>query len=235
MQLHWDGNNTSLAERNLSAAIGAGVTPKTVDHAAIERVAAWLGDLAPPPSPLRPDAAAVERGRAVYMQVCAACHGYQGATGYVFRGERLGKVVPIQDIGTDRGRLDSYTEAFRQRQLDEIFEGTPYDFKEFRKTDGYANHPLDGLWLRAPYLHNGSVPTLADLLEPPDARPTRFWRGYDVLDPARVGFVSSGPEAERTGVAYDVTAPGNSNAGHTYGTTLPAEDKRALLEFLKTF
>jgi hypothetical protein len=78
------------------------------------------------------------------------------------------------------------------------------------------------------------VPTLADLLEPPDARPKRFWRGYDVLDPARVGFVSSGLEAERTGVAFDVTAPGNSNAGHTYGTTLPAEDKRALLEFLKT-
>ena len=104
----------------------------------------------------------------------------------------------------------------------------------FRSTNGYVPPLHDGLWLRGPYLHNGSVPTLADLLEVPEARPKRFWRGYDVVDPVRVGFVSSGPEAERSGTPYDVTAPGNGNAGHTYGTTLPAEDKRALLEFLKT-
>ena len=54
MHLHWDGNNTSLAERNLSAALGAGVTPESVDHDAIERVAAWLGDLQPPRSPYLP-------------------------------------------------------------------------------------------------------------------------------------------------------------------------------------
>src|SRR5262245_41131751 len=62
MQLHWDGNNRSLAERNLSAAIGAGVTPRTVDHAAIRRVAAWLGDLRPPPSPHVVDPQAAQRG-----------------------------------------------------------------------------------------------------------------------------------------------------------------------------
>jgi hypothetical protein len=52
MHLHWDGNNTSLAERNLSAAIGAGVTLATVDQPAIDRVANWLLDLRPPPSHL---------------------------------------------------------------------------------------------------------------------------------------------------------------------------------------
>ncbi len=94
--------------------------------------------------------------------------------------------------------------------------------------------PHDGLWLRAPYLHNGSVPTLTDLLEPPAQRPTRFWRGYDVYDPVKVGFVSTGREAERAGTPYDTSRPGNSNAGHVYGTTLPPESKRALLEYLKT-
>jgi mono/diheme cytochrome c family protein len=128
MHLHWDGNNTSLAERNLSAALGAGVTPETVDHAAIQRVAAWLGDLQPPRSPHRVDAAAAERGRALYMNACAACHGYQGPDRYVFEGAKLGTVEPNSTLGTDSGRLDSYTEAFRQRQLAELFAGTPFQF-----------------------------------------------------------------------------------------------------------
>jgi len=78
------------------------------------------------------------------------------------------------------------------------------------------------------------VPKLADLLEPPGSRPKKFWRGYDVYDPTRVGFVTDGPEAERAGTPLDVALPGNSNAGHTYGTELPPEQKRALLEYLKT-
>jgi RoxA-like, cytochrome c-like len=93
---------------------------------------------------------------------------------------------------------------------------------------------LDGLWLRAPYLHNGSVPTLADLLEPMAARPKRFWRGVDLFDSVRVGFVTTGADAERYGTLYDTSRPGNGNAGHLYGTTLTPENKRALIEYLKT-
>ena len=78
------------------------------------------------------------------------------------------------------------------------------------------------------------MPSLADLLEPVAARPTTFWRGYDVYDPVRVGFVTTGPEAEREGSLLDTSRPGNSNAGHTYGTELPPADKRALLEYLKS-
>jgi hypothetical protein len=104
----------------------------------------------------------------------------------------------------------------------------------FATKGGYVAVPLDGIWVRAPYLHNGSVPTLADLLEAAPSRPARFWRGYDVYDPVRGGFVSAGPEAVRTGTLYDTSLPGNANTGHTYGTELPAESKRALLEYLKT-
>jgi hypothetical protein len=78
------------------------------------------------------------------------------------------------------------------------------------------------------------VPTLVDLLEPIPARPTKFWRGYDVFDPVRVGFITAGPEAERIGTPLDVSLPGNSNAGHDYGTGLTPDEKRALLEYLKT-
>ena len=235
MQLHWDGNNPSLAERNLSAALGAGVTPDTVDHDRLERVARWLQDLPPPPSPHKPDGDAVTRGAAIYARDCAACHGRQGAEGYEFTGRYLGQVEPLERIGTDRARLDSYTEEFQQRQVTELFAGTPYAFREFRKTGGYANMPLDGLWLRGPYLHNGSVPTLYDLLNPPAARPVTFSRGSDVVDGQKGGFVSPPCTEVDEGVCFDTRLPGNSNAGHVYGTGLTPDQKADLLAYLLTF
>src|SRR5262249_25105082 len=118
---------------------------------------------------------------------------------------------------------------------------------------GYTAVQLDGLWLRAPYLHNGSVPTIADLLEPPTCRPTSFYSGYDVLDTENIGFVArrcdepmaarpSGCEpirqtgciANGRGWRFDTKERGNSNEGHAFGTTLSADDKRRLLAFLKT-
>ena len=93
------------------------------------------------------------------------------------------------------------------------------------KIEAYQSPPLDGVWLRAPYLHNGSVPNLSDLLKPVDQRPKIFYRGYDVYDPVNVGFVTTGPEAERAGWRHDVTVRGDSNIGHTYGVGLSAEEK----------
>jgi hypothetical protein len=92
----------------------------------------------------------------------------------------------------------------------------------------------EGVWARAPYLYNGSVPTLADLLNAPAARPAVFYRGYDVYDQEKVGFVHEGPDAERVGYRFNTAERGNSNAGHTHGTQLSPDDKRALIEFLKT-
>jgi mono/diheme cytochrome c family protein len=237
MNLHWDGNNASLSERNLSAAIGAGVTVESVDHAAIERVADWLGDLKPPPSPHQPEGAAVDRGKAIYMAECAECHGYQDGQSYVFEGPGIGQVEPIANLGTDRARLDSYTEAFREQQLDRLFAGTPYQFRHFKKTDGYANLPLDGLWLRGPYLHNGSVPTLKALLQPPEQRPKSFLRGLDVIDPAG-GFIASDcspAEPPMKGYCFDTTLPGNGSGGHAYGVDLTEAEKADLLAYLLTF
>ncbi len=174
MELHWDGNNKSLAERNLSAALGAGVTVKSVDHTAIERVAEWLKDLKPPPSPHKIDAAAAERGKSLYMRHCAACHGWQEKTGYVFDRKPARQGHAEHGAEGRSGRLNSYTEAFRERQINELFAGTPYQFKYFTKTNGYANMPLDALWLRGPYMHNGSVPTLRALLTAPGERPKAY-------------------------------------------------------------
>jgi hypothetical protein len=235
LQLHWDGNNDSVDERNLSAGLGAGITPVTVDHAGLARVRQWTWTLKPPPYPYPVDQSLVARGAAIYGQECGRCHADHRFRDGQRSGDRLGQVEDIDRIGTDRHRLDSYTPAFAANQY-ALFPDSPYRFKRFRKTHGYANHPLDGIWLRGPYLHNGSVPTLRALLDEPSRRPVSFYRGYDVFDTQGVGFVSTVARADgRSFFLYDTAIPGNSNGGHEYGTTLPEADKAAIVEYLKTF
>ncbi|HWO23231.1 MAG TPA: cytochrome c [Kofleriaceae bacterium] len=94
----------------------------------------------------------------------------------------------------------------------------------------YKARPLNGIWATAPFLHNGSVPTLYDLLLPPAERPATFAVGRMEYEPRKVGYVSDG------GVPFvlDTRVPGNSNRGHEYGTQLADGDRWALVEYLKT-
>lgn len=226
MALHWDGNNNFVQERNMSAAIGAGANPDSLDMESLQRIANWIMDLPPPPMPQNyVDTSKVALGASIYQAQCAECHAANGA--------KVGQVTPLAQIGTDPERLNSFTPQMAQRMLT-IGAGYPWQFSHFRKTDGYANMPLDGVWLRAPYLHNGSIPNLRDLLLPPSQRPTVFYRGYDVYDYANVGYVSSGADAERAGFRYDTRVRGNGNGGHTYGADLTPSDIDALIEYLKT-
>src|SRR5215510_5271320 len=223
--LHWDGNNNLVEERNKSAAIGAGATPESLDVAALKRIEDWIMDLKPPSFPAeRIDPMRAARGRVVYSAECASCHE--------LGSKEIGQVTKQALLGTDPERVRSFTPELAVR-MNTLGEGYPWRFSHFRKTDGYANMPLDGLWLRAPYLHNGSVPTLRALLFP-EQRPSRFYRAYDVYDWNNVGFVSSGPDAEHEGVLYDTGLKGNSNVGHVYGRQLTADQREDLLEYLKT-
>jgi hypothetical protein len=232
MQLHWDGDNSSVEERNKSAALGAGVTPATIDLPRIKRIEDWLLDVEPPKYPFPVDSALASQGEPIYRASCADCHGENGRK---LAGKYVGQVVPVEEVGTDRHRLDSYTYELLENQ-NMLYAGYPWRFQKFRKTNGYANMPLDGLWLRAPYLHNGSVPTLRDLLTPPSARPTSFYRGNDVIDRENLGFISTLPESEgRRFFRFDTSLPGNSAAGHVYGVNLKPAEKNALIEYLKTF
>ena len=125
-------------------------------------------------------------------------------------------MIPAGEIGTDVHRLNMWTPAAASA-YNAFADGYQWDFSGFRKTNGYVAVPLDGIWLRAPYLHNGSVASLHDMLEPPEQRQKVFYRGYDLYDPARMGFVSDGSIAERAGTRYDTARPGNGNGGHAYG------------------
>ena len=245
MQLHWDGNNTSVEERNRSAAFGTGANPPTLDRPSMRRMEEYIRDEArPAPFPVdKIDRALAARGEPLYLQHCGECHGRSGTD---FSGRYVGKVTPIDEVKTDRHRLDSYTYELCANQ-GQLYTGYESErFKNFRKTFGYANMPLDGLWLRAPYLHNGSVPTLRDLMNKAAQRPKKFFRGYDVYDFKNVGFLSNVAEEggrkffefdtqERPGKDPRERNEGNANIGHEYGTDLPNADKDAIVEFLKTF
>jgi hypothetical protein len=222
--LHWDGSNTSASERNIAATVASGASPDTVDLEELAWTAEFLKTLPPAGFPFPIDTALADEGEPIFQEYCARCH----APG----GTQIGRTTAIDEIGTDRARYDVFTQEMAD-QFVSIGEGYTWKFKGYKRNTGYQNSLLDGIWMRAPYLHNGSVPSLRELLEPPANRRTVFYRGYDVYDPDAVGFVSDGPDAERVGIRYDTTQPGNGNGGHLYGVDLTPEQKAALLEYLK--
>ncbi len=254
MNLHWDGNNVKLSERDRSASYGTGGTPPLLDREYLLKVETWLQNLEPPKFPGTIDGKNSAAGKIIYDNECASCHGLNGQDFAEGQGQ-LGAVIDIAAIGTDRARLDNFTFDLS------VNEGQLYAlwgeerFANFRKTNGYAAAPLDGIWLRAPYLHNGSVPTLWDLLLPPDQRPVRFNRGTTTYDWKNVGFVADAPidakglcfvtrgDAESAcstppdnhGICAAGACFGNGNQGHEYGILLDDDKKRQLIEYLKTF
>ncbi|MGE0606553.1 MAG: di-heme-cytochrome C peroxidase [Pirellulales bacterium] len=94
---------------------------------------------------------------------------------------------------------------------------------------GYKARPLNGIWATAPYLHNGSVPTLYHLLQPPHKRPVVFHVGDREFDVQNVGLKSDAGAFE-----FNTELPGNRNTGHYYGTNMGDDDRQALIEYLKT-
>jgi mono/diheme cytochrome c family protein len=224
---HTDGLNSTVIEATISAALAAGATSDSVDIPSLRRVNDWLMDLPVPKYPFAINSDLATRGKSVFDANCASCHAFGSA--------RVGKLVPMTEVGTDRNRADHWTEEAAS-QFNTQLDRYEWGFDNFRgKTGGYVALSLDGVWARAPYLHNGSVPSLQDLLEPADNRPKSFYRGNDIYDQTRVGFVSEAPQrGGRTFFKYDTSQPGNSNAGHLYGTMLTRDEKTALIEYLKT-
>jgi hypothetical protein len=98
----------------------------------------------------------------------------------------------------------------------------------------YESRVLYGIWATAPYLHNGSVPNLWELLLPASQRTPSFMVGSKVYDPEKVGYVTDrSPFKNGTLVVGTGAADGNSNAGHEYGVDLSDDDRWALIEYLK--
>jgi hypothetical protein len=106
--------------------------------------------------------------------------------------------------------------------------------EESDRRPAYKARPLDGIWATGPFLHNGSVPNLYQLLLPPERRSVEFCAGVREFDPMHVGFVLKNGGCGPGESLLDTRSPGNSNAGHVYGTDLSDEDRWALVEYQKT-
>lgn len=225
MSLNWDGATTVARSVIIDSALGVGANPKGQFQDHVTWLTDYLGNVPAPKYPWPIDPALATQGKAIFEAQCAICHA----------GQRVGTPVPFAEVGTDRERLASWNKDAAIAANKKVKSmGVERDPMVEATLVGYVAVHLDGIWLRAPYLHNGSVPTLRDLLEPADKRPEIFYRGHDVYDQTNGGFITQGEKAARIGRKFDTTLRANGSQGHEFGVALKPTEKNALVEYLKT-
>ncbi len=276
---NWDGNQ-GAASRTLASGTSATGDPRKVNVRIHEPLNPLIDHLPPVPYPFEVDLAKAAEGKALFNTQCASCHKPRNET--IYPVSKLGTDPNRTLLNTSVSRFGLAALVFEachihganhagepgadwcvpegdwERRMDDYFRDTPRRVKE--GTNGYKADMLHGVWAQAPYLHNGSVPTLAHLICA-QTRPQKFVRGNLHFDEALVGFEWAERPAQRYSAhdtilvkEFDTALPGRSNAGHRYGGNLcpdtsgldPVADRStieqrinesqvgALLEYLKT-
>jgi len=199
-------------------------------------ILAYLKSIEPPKYPLPIDQKLAAEGNQVFNRTCAGCHGTYGP-----EVKYPNKVVPIEVVGTDPLRLTKLTKEFRDYYKKTWFGKSGEQGYEY--PTGYVAPPLIGVWASAPYFHNGSVPTVYGVLTA-EARPKYFRRAGTIKDydaknlGLKVEELSAPAPKDAPGEArrrvVDTTLPGLSNQGHPFGFKLSENEKRQVIEYLKT-
>jgi len=197
-------------------------------------ILAFLKQLRPPEYPFEVDGELVEQGRLLFREQCSRCHGT-----YEPGGAYPELVVGLEEIGTDPVRLQGLSRQHRQSYGESWL--TRYGEEEtWLESEGYVAPPLDGIWASAPYLHNGSLPTLWHVLDS-SSRPLIWHRNQLGPDLRRVGLLVEefdqlppGLSKEQRRWYFDARRRGKSNRGHTFGDNLSVPERLALIEYLKT-
>jgi len=204
---------------------------------------AFIMTVEAPKYPFEIDSALAEKGRGLFNENCARCHGTYGP-----RGKYPNKIVALDVIGTDPTLANAITnknrEAFNKTWFaqEKTVDGGVYQVSE---VIGYQAPPLDGIWATAPYFHNASAPTVFHVLNSKE-RPKIFTRNYrsevEDYDADRVGLKitvlegppdSALPNHERRRI-YDTSQLGLSNSGHRFGDDFTVDERRSVIEYLKT-
>lgn len=194
-------------------------------------VLAYLYSLRPPKYPYPINEALAKRGGVLFVEHCSKCHGNYGDG-----GDYPNLLIPESMIGTD-SLLNK--NDYQSPQIVDWFNKSwfargdhPARLEPF---DGYIAPPLDGVWITAPYLHNGSVPTLEAVLDS-KTRPAYWSRDFDhpQYDYDAVGWKYKKEDGPRGRAVYNTTLPGYGNQGHTFGDQLSDRDRKAIIEYLKT-
>lgn len=188
----------------------------------------------PYPKPL--DEALVSRGKAVFEDTCSQCHGYYVDHGDEMRVSYKERVVPIDMVGTDRARIDAVTPAFVKAANDFV---PTKGYTAVKNTGGYVPPVLLDVWARGVLGHAGQWPSIEALGTPPAERPRKFivdTNGLYDLDRLGVRYevVAGEPRALKPGeYLYDGDKPGFGTQGHPFLSGLDANDRRAVIEYLK--
>ncbi|HEX4374175.1 MAG TPA: hypothetical protein VHZ50_12815 [Puia sp.] len=191
-------------------------------------VLAYINSLQPPKYPHPINKQLAKEGGVLYVRSCARCHGNGD--------EYPNLLIPESTIKTDSFL---YKSNYQNPQFVEWFNSSwfaqgdhPAKLQPF---NGYIAPPLDGIWITAPYFHNGSVPTLEAVLNS-KLRPKYWSRNFDdpQYDHEKVGWKYSVLNKPGGTTVYNTTLRGYGNYGHYYGDNLTDKERKAILEYLKT-
>ena len=195
-------------------------------------VMAYIRSIRPPQYPFQIDQNLSKKGQPIFEINCSKCHGTYGATP-TYPNLR----VDLQTVKTDEALANEY---FSNPAYHTWFNNSWFNqgaaAAQLLPNKAYVAPPLDGIWVTAPYLHNGSVPTLDDLLNS-TTRPAKWRRNFDNkadFDPVKMGWKYS-VETSKTDIkTYDTSLYGYGNGGHYFGDKLTTDERKAVIEYLKT-
>ena len=245
--MYMTGSNDSRSVRSIMQfMLGSLNGPKKFhqEEATFRDIQAFLKNLEAPKYPFAIDKKMVHKGKLLFEKKCSTCHGTYG-NDWTYPN----KIIPLDVIGTDPKRANGLPREWGEWYNKSWFakEKRPDGGIGFpaKSPAGYQAPPLDGIWATAPYLHNASVPTLYHVLNS-SARPTLFTRSFktdeSAYDKKNVGWKITNADAgelqkmsayEQRKI-YDTRQPGRRNVGHTFGDAFTEEERRAVMEYLKT-
>ena len=194
-------------------------------------VLAYINSIQPPAYPNPVNKTMVKQGGILFIQYCSKCHGSYGNG-----GKYPNLLIPESDIKTDSFL---YKSNYQSYQFVDWFNNSWFAMGDhpakLEPFNGYIAPPLDGIWITAPYLHNGSVPDLETLLNSKE-RPTYWSRDFDhpEYDYDKLGWKYSVKDSAQGTTTYNTTLRGYGNYGHTYGDKLSDRERKAIIEYLKT-
>lgn len=194
-------------------------------------VLAYIYSIQAPPYPNPVNKSLVKEGGILFVQNCSKCHGNYGK-----EDKYPNLLIPESEIRTDSFLFKS---NYQSNQFVTWFNNSwfaqgdhPAKLQPF---NGYIAPPLDGIWITAPYLHNGSVPDLETLLNSKE-RPAYWSRDFEnpEYDYDKLGWKYSVKDSTEGTTTYNTHLPGYGNYGHNYGDKLSSRERKAIIEYLKT-
>ncbi len=230
--LYYNGGGRGDFTKLLFQASVLGIPDSTAARAAVNNfkdVLAWLRTLEPPKYPATIDKNLASKGEVIFKDNCSKCHGTYGAN-----ETYPNKVVALDVIKTD----PMYAYYAKNSGISTWYNNSWFSNSEPKSymdmSQGYIAPPLDGVWATAPYLHNGSIPTLQDLLN--SSQRPKYWErsgNSGDLDFEKVGWKYVAKENAKGKWTYDTTLPSYNNVGHYFGDKLSKEERTAVVEYLK--